>query len=112
MKMNEDSLRAVGKRMPYRVPPSFFDRLQDQAWSEIERGLPASHSPRMPRSLAILRTVLGVAACIAVVFGVNLSLLCTPSASLADVDRAFAQLSADDQAYYLDAYSDDTFLYE
>lgn len=108
----------VGKRMPYTTPDGFLDQLENKVWQEVKADLapaatvaPKRKSYRIP----IISTLLAAAACVAVIFMVHPFAAKQPSApadSFAPVAQAYANLSAEDQAYMLEVYQEDVFLNE
>lgn len=103
-----DDFSSVGKRMPYRVPPGFFERLELQVRAEAAR--------RRTMRLARRRiawgglTVAAVVAALCFLVGRPAVRVPAPADSLADIEQAFARLSAEDQAFVIEMYSDDVFL--
>lgn len=103
-----DDFSSVGKRMPYRVPPGFFERLELQVRAEAAR--------RRTRRLARRRiawgglTVAAVVAALCFLVGRPAVRVPAPADGLADIEQAFARLSAEDQAFVIEMYSDDVFL--
>ena len=103
-----DDFSSVGKRMPYRVPPGFFERLELQVRAEAAR--------RRTMRLARRRiawgglTVAAVVAALCFLVGRPAVQVLAPADGLADIEQAFARLSAEDQAFVIEMYSDDVFL--
>lgn len=103
-----DDFSSVGKRMPYRVPPGFFERLELQVRAEAAR--------RRTMRLARRRiawgglTVAAVVAALCFLVGRPAVRVPAPADGLADIEQAFARLSAEDQAFVIEMYSDDVFL--
>lgn len=117
--MNDNfNLDNVGKRMPYTMPEGFLDQLEANVWQEIKADLPTATVAKKKRKsyrISIISTLLAVAACVAVVFMVHPFAAKQPSApadSFAPVAQAYANLSAEDQAYMLEVYQEDVFLNE
>ena len=129
----------IGKRMPYETPDGFFDKLEDDIWNKVkddylEKGNnekdsedKASQSkvsqsqasegkvakPYKPAKLRLLiRSVIAVAAAVAIGFIINLSFFKPSPTTLNDVDQAFSQLTTADQAYLMNVYQDDVFINE
>ena len=136
---NEFDFDKIGKRMPYDTPDGFFDKLEDDIWNKVkddylEKGNnekdsedKASQSkvsqsqasegkvakPRKPAKLRLLiRSVIAVAAAVAIGFIINLSFFKPSPTTLNDVDQAFSQLTTADQAYLMNVYQDDVFINE
>ena len=103
-----DDFSSVGKRMPYRVPPGFFERLELQVRAEAAR--------RRTMRLARRRIAWGglivaaVVAALCFLVGRPAVRVLAPADGLADIEQAFARLSAEDQAFVIEMYSDDVFL--
>ena len=103
-----DDFSSVGKRMPYRVPPGFFERLELQVRAEAAR--------RRRMRLARRRiawgglTVAAIVAALCFLVGRPAVRVPAPADGLADIEQAFARLSAEDQAFVIEMYSDDVFL--
>lgn len=114
----------IGKRMPYTTPNGFFEHLEDNIWEKIkddskkqEEIHPAitteKHFVRqLSKPRILVRSIIAVAASIVIAFVVRANLPKPNNASIGDVDRAFSQLTTDDQTYLLDVYQDDIFIDE
>ncbi len=100
----------IGKQMPYTTPDGFFDRLEEDIWKEVKNDSRQKEKPTKLRFL--MRSMIAVAASIALLLVVNMSLSKPASASINDVDQAFSQLTTDDQAYLLSIYQEDVFINE
>lgn len=98
----------IGKRMPYQTPDGFFDEMEANIWNEVK---PKHHVSR----LRLLIGTLSIAACIALAFilyPTQAPVQQQPADTLAQVDKAFSNLSQEDQAYMLQVYDEDVFLNE
>ncbi len=112
----------VGKRMPYTTPDGFFDKLEEDIWKEIKSDCleKADDKPVMSvtrqrrlnpfKSRSLMRSVIAVAAFIALVLVFSIDFPNQSPATINDVDQAFSQLITDDQDYLLDIYQDDVFI--
>ncbi len=121
---NGSDLDNIGKRMPYTTPEGFFDNLEEDIWKEVKTQLQAKGNDdaaapkpqlaerKTSRRLILMRSIMAVAASIALVFVVNMSFFKTDDASIEDVDQAFSQLTTDDQTYLLSVYQEDVFINE
>ena len=136
---NEFDFDKIGKRMPYDTPDGFFDKLEDDIWNKVkddylekENNEKASEGkaslgkvsqsqasegkvakPRKPAKLRLLiRSVIAVAAAVAIGFIINLSFFKPSPTTLNDVDQAFSQLTTADQTYLMNVYQDDVFINE
>lgn len=98
--MNKDfDFDKIGKRMPYTTPEGFFDKLEDDIWKEVKDGCRekendksattetpyAGHKPAKLRLL--MRSIVAVAASIALVLIVNMDFSGADTATIGDVDR-------------------------
>lgn len=102
----------IGKRMPYQTPDGFFDKMEDDIWHEVKQDLQPKPKHRAKR-VRVLAWVLSAAACIALVVVLHAGHrqnLQQQADSLAQVDKAFANLSPEDQAYMLQVYQEDVFI--
>lgn len=129
----------IGKRMPYDTPDGFFDKLEENIWDKVKDDYLAKGSnekaadtkasdtkstkamvaetkdaePHKPTKLRILiRSVIAVAAAVAIGFIINLSFFKPSPTTINDVDQAFSQLTTADQAYLMNVYQDDVFMNE
>lgn len=110
----------IGKRMPYRTPDGFFDKMEEDVMSRLKEQdsfSKAKVTVKKPvRSYKlVVRSLVSVAAVaiIALVMG-NLLKDKTSSTAVgtADVIQAFNQLDDADQLELLSAYQSDVFLNE
>lgn len=101
----------IGKRMPYRTPEGFLDNLEANIWREVRGELPGKRKRKLSR-LRICAGVMAVAASIA------LLLVFAPfspeeqATSFSQVERAFVNLTPEDQDYMLAVYQEDIFMNE
>lgn len=102
MDNKEFDFNNIGKRMPYTTPDGFFNTLEDDIWKEVK---PAN-------SHIIVRSLIAVVASIAVLIAIYTGMGKPASTSANDVDQAFSQLTAGDQAYLIDIYQNDVFINE
>lgn len=124
----------IGKRMPYDTPDGFFDKLEDDIWNKVKDDYLEKESneknsegklsqsiasegkvakPHKPAKLRFLiRSVIAVAAAVAIGFIINLSFFKPSPTTINDVDQAFSQLTVADQAYLMSVYQDDVFMNE
>ena len=112
--MNKEfDFEKIGKRMPYTVPDGFFGKLEDDIWDKVKNVSEVRQTARKPARLRFfIRSAVAVAASIALVLVVSTTVSKTNSATIDDVDRAFSQLTSDDQAYLWNIYQDDVFISE
>ena len=99
----------IGKQMPYTTPDGFFDHLEEDIWKEVKNDCQKEKPAKMR---ILMRSMIAVAASIALLLVVNMNLSQPASASINDVDQAFSQLTTDDQAYLLSIYQEDVFINE
>ncbi len=104
------SFENVGKRMPYSMPKSFLKEMERNVLQEVSATVNTHETEKVYRPGIVLRSLVAAAA-IATLF-----IVCYKNASpeqqtdFSDVDRAFNNLSSDDQNYILETYSNDIFL--
>ena len=96
---------SMGKRMPYKTPEGFLDEMEANVWKEVQHELPQTHK----RTTFRLRVFVGA---MAVAASIALLLVLNPfqTDSFSRVERAFANLTEDDQAYMLAVYQEDIFI--
>ncbi len=107
MEQNYD-FNNIGKKMPYTVPDGFFDQLEKQVMNEV-KAEPAQKKSAKTIRIAI-RTLLAVAACIALFLVVKKTLPQDSDATIDDftsVELAFNNLSTEDQDYLLEVYQEE-----
>lgn len=96
----QDSLEAVGKRLPYEVPNGAHEELRGRILSATQR---AEHHHRMARKVALWSS--GVAAVVAIVLVAG-ALQPKPEESF---DQMLAQLSDEECNALVASYSNDVF---
>jgi len=97
------------KQMPYTVPDGFFDEMQQRVWQQVKQEQqPTLHVAVRKRNNWLLWSA---AASVAILLTVGLIHYNKPT-DMNDVQEAFAELSQEDQAFMLEAYSDDAFIEE
>lgn len=135
MEKELDILNRIGKRMPYTTPDDFFDKMEENVVATLSEkgtvrsatlgdacseglkngeklatatsGKPKSHK----RTLHItLRSVLAVAATVALFFVVQPLFTKNDTVDFESVELAFNNLSVDDQDYLLAIYENDEFI--
>lgn len=108
--MNTDyDFSRVGKRMPYTAPDGLFEQMRENVMKTVANGSGAKPK-RQARKLHIAAsTIAAIAASAALLIALHAT-LAPADIEVADVETAFGQLSADDQAYLLEAYQNDIFL--
>lgn len=104
-------LDRIGKRMPYKTPEGCFDEMEANIWSRLHTGQYAQPG-RKARRPGIILGVMAAAACAALVLLLRTAAPETQDDGLTEIEQAFADLSAEDQAYMLDFYMDDIFMNE
>lgn len=120
-------------KMPYTTPEGFFDELEDRIWKEVKGDFTANESAanrvgtagtaktaesaktarrRTSHFRLVIGTVSAIAASFALVFFLHTKSVQQDNYTISDVDQAFSQLSADDQAFMLSVYEQDVFINE
>lgn len=116
-----EPLFAAGKRMPYLTPEGFMKEIEANVLREIAAETKTAPMESTPRphwwQKARWRVTAGVAAaaCVAAVAVVSVRHTAQPSAPAAgqaQVEQAFARLSPEDRAFYIEVYQDDIFFSE
>lgn len=104
--MDSYDLHKIGKKMPYRVPDTFFDDVENRILAE-------ARTRRSRRNVAriILRSI-AAAAAIALLIVVGTPGSTAKKTDFADVAQAFDNLSDADRSYLLEMYQDDIFINE
>ena len=108
MEQNYD-FNSVGKKMPYTVPDGFFDQLEEQVMNEV-KAEPAKEKKPMKAVRIAIRTLLAVAACVALFLVVKKALPQgddTITDDFTSVELAFNNLSTEDQDYLLEVYQEE-----
>ena len=110
MEQNYD-FNSVGKKMPYTVPDGFFDQLEEQVMNEVKAEPAKEKKSGKAKTIRIaIRTLLAVAACIALFLVVKMAL---PQGDdnitddFTSVELAFNNLSTEDQDYLLEVYQEE-----
>ena len=109
MKNEYDLFGSVGKRMPYKTPDGFVENLESSLCEPV-----SSDEYSGKASFSLRRKVLAVssiAAAVALfaVAGARLFRVQTDD-RFAEVEKAFCELSAEDQEYLLEVYDNDIFI--
>lgn len=120
--MNRDfDLDSVGKRLPYSAPEGHLDHFEDDVFARLHQSATETTEAaktteahtlrhRTPRLGTAKKWVAAAAAAAAIVLTVTAIRPTPQTATASDVETAFCQLSADDQAFLLSVYQDDVFL--
>lgn len=107
---------SIGKKMPYRMPENFLHELESSVIAEIESGKEKGKEKKetgfkIPRVYSLFRNLVAAAA-VAILFIVCYTTMpAKQQNSYADIDRAFDNLSNDDQSFMIDTYENDSFAY-
>lgn len=102
----------MGKRMPYTVPDGFFTDMENDIRMKI--GESAAKNARKDRTLMrIAATALtAAAAAIGLLLILGGEFHAVYPTSFAEVERAFGNLTAEEQTYLFSIYQDDIFINE
>lgn len=113
------NLDRVGKRMPYKVPDHFFEKLEEDVFQQVQNGLSEGVHPshslyqrtgyQLPRWLKWGTAAAAVVACL---LGGTWWWTVQHQPVSVEVEQAFAALSIEDQDYMLSVYQEDLFLNE
>ena len=96
----------IGKKMPYRVPDTFFEELENTIMIEVQK------RQNKRNILKIFYRSVAVAATIALLMIVGGSGTKNDKTDFAEIAQAFDNLSEADQTYLLEIYQDDIFINE
>lgn len=96
----------IGKKIPYRVPDTFFDELENTIMIEVQK------RQNKRNILKIFYRSVAVAATIALLMIVGGSGTKNDKTDFAEIAQAFDNLSEADQTYLLEIYQDDIFINE
>ena len=123
---NEYNLDRVGKKMPYQMPDGFFEQMQANVLAEVEKeemakamqGKVSQAKPsRKAKLVRMYVAAASIAACICVAVLVGRSFLTSDSAapqhqaaSVATVDKAYDNLSNEEQQELNATYANDVYL--
>lgn len=102
------NLERMGKRMPYTTPPGFFDALE-RGIREKTLGDDARTPRRRARRKAGVWITAAAAAMTAAVVALNVPTGDAAQVAPTTTELAFANLSADDQEYFMGLLDDDVF---
>lgn len=111
--MKQFDFNQVGKRMPYNVPDSFFDQLEEDVMQEVKVETTQPKSRKKAHIIKIaMRSAIAVAATLALFFVVCATLpqsepVLASADDFASVEQAFGQLSTDDQDFLIQVYEED-----
>ena len=98
----------IGKRLPYTAPDGFLDDMENNVWETVKQEMLPSKPKRHFRLWYSLTGGL-VAASFALFVVCNL-LPDDSKSNFEDVEKAFANLSSNDQDYLFATYQDDLFM--
>lgn len=120
---NEYNLDRVGKKMPYQMPEGFFEQMQAKVLAEVEKEKMAKASQvemkhrRKAKLVRLYVAAASIAACICLAVLVGRSFLSSDSAapqhsaaSVASVDKAYDNLSNEEQQELNATYANDVYL--
>ena len=107
--MKQFDFEQVGKRIPYNVPDDFFSKLEENVMKEVRcQREEVRSATSYKKVLRIgLRTVLAVAAAIALFFVVQPLLPKDNADDFENVELAFNNLTTEDQDYLVQLYEED-----
>lgn len=115
------SFDSIGKRMPYRMPENFLQDMEASVMKRIQAGedepVPATIQASLPlkashdhsRFRILFRSAVSAAAVATLFIVCYNTMRPKPTNSYDDIERAFDNLSSDDQAFMISTYSNDAF---
>lgn len=126
--VQEYDLDRLGKKMPFSAPDGFFERMQANVLAEVAKEEEAkkvmeiqmtaqAQSRRRAKTIRLYMAVASIAACVCLVvligrsfFGSEAMETQHSAASVATVDKAYDNLSADEQQELNATYANDVYL--
>ena len=96
----------IGKKMPYRVPDTFFDDVENTIMINVRK------RQNKRNVFKIFYRIIAVAATLALLMIVGGSGTKNDKTDFAEIAQAFDNLSEADQTYLLEIYQDDIFINE
>lgn len=118
--------KKLNKRLPYSVPDGFFDVMEANVMARIKAEAGASvggdkadtqmrdkqYRKTIKRTRTISLSILAMAASLLLLFTIFPKSTKTAQQinDLESIDKAFSQLSTDDQTFLMEVYDDDMFL--
>lgn len=104
--MDSYNLGKIGKKMPYHVPDTFFDDVENEIMAK-------AHCRQNKRNvLKVFYRSIAVAATLALLLVVGTPDTSSKKTEFAEIAQAFDNLSDADQSYLLEVYQDDIFMNE
>lgn len=115
------SFDSIGKRMPYRMPENFLQDMEASVMKRIQAGeeepAPATVQASLPlkanrdhsRFRILFRSAVSAAAAVTLFLVCYNTMRPKPTNGYEDIERAFDNLSSDDQAFMISTYSNDAF---
>lgn len=104
--MEHYNFEPIGKKMPYRVPDSFFDNVEESIIAK------ARNRQKRRRIFKISYGIVAAAAIFAFILIVAPPDTPSDTTDFAAIAQAFDNLSEADQTYLLEMYQDDIFINE
>lgn len=98
----------IGKRLPYTAPDGFLDDMENNVWETVRQEMLPS---KLKRHFRLWYSLTGGLVAASIALFVVCNLLPNDSRSnFEDVEKAFANLSSNDQDYLFATYQDDLFM--
>lgn len=110
----EYNFNKVGKKMPFTMPDDFFAQMQANVLAEVAKEERAKHH-RKAMVKRMYLAVASIAACVCLVLVIGYAVMGTGSqhkvtTSIATVDKAYDNLSVDEQQELNATYANDVYL--
>ena len=109
MKNEYDLSGSVGNRMPYKTPDGFVENLESSLCEPVSSDEYSGKVCYSLRRKVFAVSSMAAAVALFVVAGVRLSRVQTDD-RFAEVEKAFCELSSEDQEYLLEVYDNDIFI--
>lgn len=105
----EFNFNQVGKRTPYTITEHFFQDMEEKLWVDISEQSYKKRKKMIHKRILLIVTAVAASVFI-FIFNIDTHREVTSKGNLARIDKAFNDLSADDQAYLMDIYQNDLFI--
>lgn len=104
--MDSYNFDKIGKKMPYRVPDTFFDDVENTIMINVRK------RQNKRNVFKIFYRIIAVAATLALLLVIGSPDTTKHKTDFAEIAQAFDNLSEADQTYLLEMYQDDIFINE
>lgn len=106
----EFRFETIGKRMPYSMPAGFIQKMEDETWQKICNADRTRAARISLRQRICFHSAVITAAAAALFLVCYNTMVPKVTSGYTDVEKAFDNLSYDDQTYMIDTYNNDAFM--